>query len=90
MAQPTFIEPMLATRVAALPEGSDWEYEVKWDGYRIEAVKDGKTSMDLAAAASTGRNSRSNRNRTTFRKAVPNTGASRRQLDPRFPYPEGL
>jgi len=34
---------MLATRVAKLPEGKDWEYEVKWDGYRIEAVKDGKS-----------------------------------------------
>ena len=34
---------MLATRVAELPQGPDWEYEVKWDGYRIEAVKDGKT-----------------------------------------------
>jgi bifunctional non-homologous end joining protein LigD len=32
---------MLATRVAKLPEAADWEYEVKWDGYRIEAVKDG-------------------------------------------------
>jgi bifunctional non-homologous end joining protein LigD len=41
--KPTFIEPMLATRVAELPEGGDWEYEVKWDGYRIEAIKDGKT-----------------------------------------------
>src|SRR4051794_2592626 len=41
--KPTFIAPMLATRVAKLPEGSDWEYEVKWDGYRIEAVKDGNT-----------------------------------------------
>ena len=32
---------MLATRVHELPEGAEWEYEVKWDGYRIEAVKDG-------------------------------------------------
>jgi len=32
---------MLATRVRELPEGANWEYEVKWDGYRIEAVKDG-------------------------------------------------
>jgi bifunctional non-homologous end joining protein LigD len=28
-AKPAFIEPMLATRVAKLPEGPDWEYEVK-------------------------------------------------------------
>jgi bifunctional non-homologous end joining protein LigD len=30
---------MLATRVDKLPTGPDWEYEVKWDGYRILAVK---------------------------------------------------
>ncbi|HSU56707.1 MAG TPA: non-homologous end-joining DNA ligase [Candidatus Dormibacteraeota bacterium] len=34
---------MLATRVAELPEGPDWEYEVKWDGYRIQAIKEGST-----------------------------------------------
>jgi bifunctional non-homologous end joining protein LigD len=39
--RPSFIPPMLATRVEKLPEGAVWEYEVKWDGYRIEAVKDG-------------------------------------------------
>ena len=32
---------MLATLVRELPEGREWEYEVKWDGYRIEAIKDG-------------------------------------------------
>ena len=41
--RPGFVEPMLATRVGTLPEGAEWEYEVKWDGYRIEAVKDGAT-----------------------------------------------
>src|SRR5205814_4844349 len=39
--QPSFIAPMLATPVEKLPDGSDWEYEVKWDGHRIEAVKHG-------------------------------------------------
>jgi bifunctional non-homologous end joining protein LigD len=33
-----FIEPMLAQRVADLPEGSNWQYEVKLDGYRALAV----------------------------------------------------
>jgi bifunctional non-homologous end joining protein LigD len=33
-----FIEPMLAQPVADLPEGSNWQYEVKWDGYRALAV----------------------------------------------------
>jgi len=34
---------MRATRGAALPSGADWTYEVKWDGYRAEAVKNGAT-----------------------------------------------
>src|SRR5437667_5812928 len=32
---------MMATRAAVLPAGPDWSYEVKWDGYRAEAVKNG-------------------------------------------------
>jgi bifunctional non-homologous end joining protein LigD len=32
---------MLATSAAQLPEGDQWSYEVKWDGYRTLAVKDG-------------------------------------------------
>src|SRR6266851_2465013 len=36
------IRPMLATAAATLPVGPDWSYEVKWDGYRAIAVKDGK------------------------------------------------
>jgi hypothetical protein len=35
------IHPMLATSAAQLPEGEQWSYEVKWDGYRTLAVKDG-------------------------------------------------
>jgi bifunctional non-homologous end joining protein LigD len=35
------IHPMLASRAAQLPEGEQWSYEVKWDGYRTLAVKDG-------------------------------------------------
>src|SRR5579864_7746892 len=30
---------MLATPAAALPTGPDWTYEVKWDGYRAQAIK---------------------------------------------------
>jgi DNA ligase D-like protein (predicted ligase) len=29
-------------RTRKLPEGEQWVYEVKWDGYRAQAVKDGK------------------------------------------------
>ncbi len=31
---------MLARLVRALPEGAPWQYEIKWDGYRMEAIKD--------------------------------------------------
>jgi len=41
MASPSFVPPMLATRVQKLPTEPGWEYEVKWDGYRIVAVKSG-------------------------------------------------
>src|SRR5437868_12025459 len=31
---PASLEPMLATLGTAVPSGTDWLYEVKWDGYR--------------------------------------------------------
>jgi bifunctional non-homologous end joining protein LigD len=38
----SFIEPMKALPVEKLPEGDDWLYEIKHDGYRALAFKDGK------------------------------------------------
>ena len=38
---PAFTPPMLAKLVRTLPEGPDWEYELKLDGYRLQAIKDG-------------------------------------------------
>ena len=38
---PDFIEPCLATLVAAPPQGDDWVHEIKFDGYRIQARIDG-------------------------------------------------
>jgi hypothetical protein len=32
---------MLAKLVRTLPEGPQWEYELKLDGYRLEAIKHG-------------------------------------------------
>ena len=32
---------MLATSAEKLPAGEDWTYEVKWDGYRTLALKEG-------------------------------------------------
>jgi len=36
-----FVEPMLAKAVDDLPSGDGWEYEIKLDGYRALAIKDG-------------------------------------------------
>jgi bifunctional non-homologous end joining protein LigD len=32
---------MMAVSAATLPAGAEWSYEVKWDGYRAQAVKHG-------------------------------------------------
>ena len=38
---PAFVPPMLAKLVRTVPEGLGWALEVKFDGYRIEAIKNG-------------------------------------------------
>jgi bifunctional non-homologous end joining protein LigD len=38
---PGFIEPMKCLLSAELPEGDEWGYEIKFDGYRGLAVRDG-------------------------------------------------
>jgi bifunctional non-homologous end joining protein LigD len=40
-ALPDFVEPCLATLVAAPPEGDGWVHEIKFDGYRMQARIDG-------------------------------------------------
>jgi ATP-dependent DNA ligase len=35
-----FVEPMQCLAVAKLPEGPDWEYEIKFDGYRALGIKE--------------------------------------------------
>src|SRR5580692_529200 len=35
------VSPMVAVSATALPIGDGWSYEVKWDGYRSLAFKDG-------------------------------------------------
>src|SRR5438105_1235911 len=37
---PAFIPPMMAKLTDKLPEGENWTYEVKWDGYRTLLLKD--------------------------------------------------
>jgi bifunctional non-homologous end joining protein LigD len=43
-----FIEPMQCELMAELPEGSDWQYELKLDGYRALAIKDQGAAMLLS------------------------------------------
>ena len=54
---PTFVPPMQARIVQRLPEGPQWMYEVKLDGYRAIAIKNGphveirsRNNKDLTAA----------------------------------------
>lgn len=39
---PDFVQPELATRVDSAPKGDDWIHEIKFDGYRVLARKEGK------------------------------------------------
>jgi ATP-dependent DNA ligase len=40
-AEASFIEPMECLSVSKLPEGTNWVWEIKLDGYRAVAVKSG-------------------------------------------------
>jgi bifunctional non-homologous end joining protein LigD len=40
-SKPAFVEPMAAHLVDKLPEGPEWLYELKFDGYRALLIKDG-------------------------------------------------
>jgi bifunctional non-homologous end joining protein LigD len=43
---PRYLEPMKATLATKAFRDEDWLFEVKWDGYRVEAVvRDGKVSI---------------------------------------------
>lgn len=41
---PHFIEPMLAETTGKIFDDPDWIYELKWDGYRVQATVDGGTA----------------------------------------------
>ncbi len=41
LAVPYPLEPMEAQTAATIPEGADWQYEPKWDGFRCLAFRDG-------------------------------------------------
>lgn len=40
-ARPKFVEPMKCKAVTKLPDKADWTFEIKFDGYRCVAVKNG-------------------------------------------------
>jgi ATP-dependent DNA ligase len=40
------LQPMLGTLAEALPEGPDWVFEPKWDGFRVLVFRDGD-ALDL-------------------------------------------
>ncbi len=43
---PRFVDPMLAMPAIAVPPGPDWLVEVKWDGFRTQAlVRAGRTEL---------------------------------------------
>ncbi|MEX1156461.1 MAG: DNA ligase D [Chloroflexota bacterium] len=43
---PDFLPPMLATQVDGAFDDPDWLFEIKWDGYRVEAVvRDGRARL---------------------------------------------
>jgi ATP-dependent DNA ligase len=46
LGRATFIESMECLPVTQLPEGKEWTYEIKLDGFRLQAVKNaGKTTV---------------------------------------------
>jgi bifunctional non-homologous end joining protein LigD len=54
-----FIEPMQCLPVAKLPEGQDWEYEIKFDGYRALGIRGtGQARLMSARAMISRRGSR--------------------------------
>ena len=62
-----FVEPMMALRAGDLPIGN-WIYELKFDGYRALAFKDGKEVRLVS------------RNRTNFNNDYPQLQNSRSPL----------
>jgi bifunctional non-homologous end joining protein LigD len=69
--------PALAMSAAALPVGSDWTYEVKWDGYRVIAEKDGPRVLLIS------------RNQKDLTRDYPGVAAQIARLRPRHVVMDG-
>src|SRR5919109_3511842 len=65
-----FVEPMNARLVRQLPEGSEWQYEIKLDGYRCLA---GRSHSGVALWS---------RRQNGFTKQFPNVARACRELKP--------
>jgi ATP-dependent DNA ligase len=52
-----FIAPCLPTKADTLPSGGLWIHEIKHDGFRIIARKDGERSDGTSTLRATGRSS---------------------------------
>lgn len=76
-APPTFVTPMAAIAVKQLPEGGEWLYEVKFDGYRELIIKDG-TRIQLQS-----------RNQKDFTSMYPGIAAAALKLNARQAIVDG-
>ena len=47
-----FIEPMYALAVQKLPQGQEWLYEIKFDGYRCPAGRDSTETAEVSPTIS--------------------------------------
>jgi ATP-dependent DNA ligase len=53
-AEARFIEPCLPSPAEKPPSGSNWIHEIKHDGYRVMALRDGAGSGCSPGMATTG------------------------------------
>ncbi|HEY2021961.1 DNA ligase D [Paraburkholderia sp.] len=67
---PASLKPQLATLVDAAPPGSDWLYEIKFDGYRV------LTRIEHQAGAASARSTKSAKSRSSGRNPAESTQSS--------------
>lgn len=77
LAEPRFVPTMSATLVPELPEGGEWLYEVKLDGYRALLLKDGERVRLVS------------RNEKDLTAAYPSVAAAGRRLQARTAVVDG-
>jgi ATP-dependent DNA ligase len=78
--QPCFIEPMQVAPVRELPDGGEWTYEAKLDGYRAHSTKPARKNSRHSARVGE-METRASRTREVCRSPVDII------LRCRYPYP---